>query len=76
MLTKQRKENLLQKMQDIFQANNLTQEQIIAFLDMSEADYSDERLDKASDQFAELVGEERLAFDDLMIMIKLCREAV
>ncbi len=76
MLTEEKKENLLQKMQDIFQTNNLTQEQIIAFLDMSETDYSDERLDKASDQIAELVGEERLAFDDLMILIKLCREVV
>ncbi len=63
MLTKQRKENLLKKMQNIFQTNNLTNEQIIAFLDMSETDYSDERLEKASDQIAELVGEERLAFD-------------
>ncbi len=74
MLTEKRKATLLQKMQTIFQTNNLTHEEIIAFLEMGDADYSDKRLHNASDQVAELVGEERVSFDDLMMLIKLCRE--
>ncbi len=76
MLGWRKRKILLQKAQEIFKENNMTREEIIAFLEMGEADYSDGRLDNAADQLSELVAEEKLGLRGLMKLIQYCRKAV
>jgi hypothetical protein len=66
---------IIQKMRDIFRANQLNRAEIIALLHSGDLDYGDERFDRVACQISRLLLQEQVSIEEAAGIFDACYRA-